>query len=138
MLKIDFRPDDGILRRFGFISIIGFGLMALVFHLSLEAATWLTVGLSCLGFLQGIAAGLRLYWLIRPVYLVMSAVGLAIGSILGPLLLGLIYFGVITPFALWFRVIRRDELDRRCRTESESYWRERKGSSNSARYLRLY
>ena len=138
MLKIDFRPDDGILRRFGFISVIGFGLMALVFHLSFDAAAWLLVGLSGLGILQGIAAGLRLFWLIRPVYLVMSVVGLAIGSILGPLLFGIIYFGAITPIALWFRVIRRDPLNRRWQPEAESYWHKRKGSRSSARYLRLY
>ncbi len=138
MLTIDFRPDDGLLRRFGFISVIGFGLMALVFHLSFDAAAWITLGLLGLGIVEGIAAGLELFWLIRPVYRVMSALGLVIGSILGPLLLGIIYFGAFTPLALWFRVIRRDPLDRRGRAESASYWRERKAPESSARYLRLY
>ncbi len=138
MLKIDFRPADKILRRFGFFSVIGFGLMALILQLKFDAPGWLVWGLVGLGVCQGLAAALEFISVIRPIYVVMSGIGMAIGLVLGPLVLGLIFYGAFTPFALWFRLIGRDRLHRKWDAGAKSYWNERGESRKAASYLRLY
>lgn len=138
MLKIDFRPADKILRRFGFFSVIGFGVMALILLLKFDAPAWLVWGLVGLGVFQGLAAALDLIAVIRPVYVAMSALGMVIGFVVGPLVLGLIFYGAFTPFALWFRVIGRDRLHRKWDASAKSYWNKRQESRKAASYLRLY
>lgn len=138
MLKIDFRPADKILRRFGFFSVIGFGLMAFILQLKFDAPAWLVWGLVGLGVCQGLAAALGLISVIRPIYVVMSGIGMAVGFVLAPVVLGLIFYGAFTPFALWFRLIGRDRLYRKWDPEAKSYWNERVGPRKAASYLRLY
>ncbi len=138
MLKIDFRPADKILRRFGFFSVIGFGLMAFILQLKFDAPAWLVWGLVGLGGCQGLAAALGLISVIRPIYVVMSGIGMAMGFVLGPLVLGLIFYGLFTPFAWWFRVIGRDALHRKWDAGAKSYWNVREEPRKAASYLRLY
>lgn len=138
MLKIDFRPDDQLLRRFGFFSVAGFGVIAFVLHVQLDAPAPLVCGVAGLGVLVGLAAAFELLTVVRPVYMVMSALGMVIGLVLGPLVLGLIYYGVFTPLALWFRVIGRDRLGRKWDPGAGSYWHERPEPGKPSSYLRLY
>ena len=138
MLKIDFRPADVIVLRFGFFSVLGFGVMAAILHFKFAAPAWLVWGLVGLGVVQGLAAAVELISVIRPVYVVMSAIGMVVGFVVGPVVLGLIYFGLFTPFAVWFRIIGRDRLHRKLDPDAKSYWNERGGSRKAASYLRLY
>ena len=138
MMKIDLSPDERTLRFFGFFSVFGFGFMALILHWKFGAPNGLVFGLVGLGVVQALAAWVELLVVIRPVYVVMSVLGMIIGAVLGPILLALIYYGMITPFALWFRLIGRDYLQRRRGAEASSYWRIRQGSRSASSYLRLY
>lgn len=45
--------------------------------------------------------------------------------VMSPLMLGIIYFAVITPFAVVMRLRGRDQLSRRFDAASKSYWIER-------------
>jgi hypothetical protein len=45
--------------------------------------------------------------------------------IVSPLMLGLIYFGVFTPVALFFRLRGRDVLNRKFEPSQPSYWLDR-------------
>jgi hypothetical protein len=138
MMKIDLSPDESVIRFFGFFSVFGFGFMALILHWKLGAPDWLVWGLVALGAVLALAAWIEQVAVIRPVYVVMSVLGMIIGAVLGPILLALIYYGMITPFALWFRLIGRDYLQRRRGAEASSYWRIRQGSRSASSYLRLY
>ncbi len=51
-------------------------------------------------------------------------IGLLLGMIVSPIVLGLIFFVLFTPIALIMRVIGRDELRLRL-SEKESHWNER-------------
>jgi len=74
---------------------------------------------------------------IRPVFLTAMAVTRPIGHLVSTALMGLIYFGLLTPLALLFRLTGRNPLD--CRpTAHATYW-EPKGQPKSVqRYLRQY
>lgn len=51
--------------------------------------------------------------------------GLLLHGIVSPIVLGLIFFVVITPMALVMRITRRDALSRRFESARASYWIER-------------
>jgi polyferredoxin len=51
--------------------------------------------------------------------------GLAIGFFVSPIVLGFIYWGIFTPFAIGSRFFRGDTLKLRWEKDKESYWIER-------------
>jgi hypothetical protein len=74
---------------------------------------------------------------IRPVFLALMAVTRPIGHVLSTVLIGLIYWGLLTPLALLFRLLGRDALARR-RVVTESYWMPKSQPSDVRRYLHQY
>ena len=72
---------------------------------------------------------------IRPVYVAITAVALPIGWLISQILLRVLYYGVMTPFALFFRLTRRDALLLR-RPQTDSYWRERRTRTDPESYFR--
>jgi hypothetical protein len=59
--------------------------------------------------------------LLRPLYRGWQRLGRILGLIVSPIVLGLIFFGLITPVAIALRLCGRDELRLR-RLETGSYW----------------
>ena len=58
------------------------------------------------------------------------ALGLLLGRIVNPVVLGLIYFVLLTPLALILRWMGRDTLGLRSAVRPSSYWLERDGSAS--------
>tara|TARA_B100001123_G_C15152693_1_gene964140 strand:- start:477 stop:884 length:408 start_codon:yes stop_codon:yes gene_type:complete len=50
--------------------------------------------------------------------------GMIIGKIMNPIIMGLIFFGMFTPIAIFLRLIGRDEL-RLKKTNIDSFWKQR-------------
>jgi len=59
--------------------------------------------------------------LLRPLNKLWMRVGLLLGMIVSPIVLGIIFFIMFTPIALAMRLLRRDELRLRFKNKS-SYW----------------
>ncbi|CAN4275727.1 hypothetical protein MCERHM32_01565 [Methylophilaceae bacterium] len=57
--------------------------------------------------------------------------GLTLGKIVSPIVLGIIFFGLITPIALIARLLGRDELKLK-RPKKSTYWSEPIGSNSDA------
>lgn len=78
------------------------------------------------------------YWLLpvlrRPVHAAWMALFEPLGKLVSKLLLGAVYFGVVTPIGLLVRALGRDPLSTRAR--SDSYWWPHRPGGNPARYLR--
>jgi len=70
-----------------------------------------------------VAAGVIAPGRLGPVYRAWMAFALAISKVTTPLLMGLIYFGVVTPVGLAMRLIGRRVLARR--REAPTYWVDR-------------
>ena len=51
--------------------------------------------------------------------------GLLLGTIVSPIVMGVIFFGFFTPIAIFMRLIGRDELHLECKNQS-TYWIKRK------------
>lgn len=77
------------------------------------AAVFAGLGLCCLAFGER-ARGIHRAW---------TALGDALGRIVSPLVLGVLYFLVVTPFGLMSRLSRRDPLGLKPNPEIPTYWR---------------
>jgi len=145
MVEIDFHPDDRTLRQFGWIALVGFGLVALlawqewlVFSFGLRAARpWVAGGLAALGVL---AALLGQAWPQgnRPLFVTLSLVAFPIGFVLSHVILAALFFLVITPVGVVMRAVGHDPLERRFRTGAPSYWRPAPPRPSRDRYFKQF
>jgi hypothetical protein len=136
--RVALKPTDRQLHQFGWIALFGFPLAALLLRLQFglpPVAFWTLVGL---GAVSGACAALRLLRAIRPIYLLMVLLALPLGLIIGNVLLALIYFGMFTPVALWFRAIGRDRLRRKLDPSASTYWISRGAPRDLKSYLKLH
>jgi hypothetical protein len=75
--------------------------------------------------------------LVRPVFLTAMAITKPIGHVVSFIMLGIIYYGFLTPLAILFRLMQRDNLARR-RADVTSYWTPKPEPSDLRSYLRQY
>ena len=129
LIDINLRPDRGTLRQFGFIALVGFGLLALL--------AWLETGVFAFGLGEGrlwavgVLAGIGLLSALlsllapaanRPLYLALTWIALPIGFVLSYVTLGGLFYLVITPVGLLLRLLGRDPMSRRFLRGESSYW----------------
>ena len=74
----------------------------------------------------------------RPLYLAISVIGYPIGWLVSHLILGFIYFGVITPIGLALRVSGRDPLARKADATTSTHWKDRAGARGADGYFRQF
>lgn len=63
---------------------------------------------------------------------------LPVGWALSHILLGIVYYGVITPIGLFFKLAGRDLLSRKIDPSAKSYWIQRKNHNDSESYFRQF
>jgi len=120
MIQVDWSPGPRQLRQFAGAAVPGFGLVGYAVLRatgSLEAAgaVWAFGALAAL-------VGLVVPTAIRPLYVALMALTLPIGMLVSHVLLRAIFYGVLTPLGLLFRLFRRDPLSLRRAPGQGSYW----------------
>ncbi len=133
-LEIRRLPTPADLRWFGLIMAAVFGVLGGVLWWQLEAVAVARV-------LWALGLGLMLlYYLIPPLRLPLYLGwmhGVApIGWLVTHLVLGIIFYGLITPMGLIMRLFRRDRLQRKRDPSKESYWQDHDPGGDTARYFR--
>ena len=108
-------PSD---RAFGLTVGPILALLALRPLLAHQTPWW---GLAVAGIALMLAAWLRPSAL-RPLNRAWKALGDLLGRIVGPVLLGVIFYLVVTPMHGWLRLMRRDPMRRRRDPSIPSYW----------------
>ncbi len=63
--------------------------------------------------------------ILRPLNIAWMHLGLLLNRVVSPIVMGVIYFGLLTPIAATMRMRGRDVLKRRFDPKQESYWIER-------------
>ncbi len=145
MIKIDWQPDSSTLRTFGWTGLVAFpllGLMAwnqwLAFAPLPDGATqpmaYVLFGFGALCGILAVAAPL----LLKPLFLGLSLIAVPIGFVLTYTLLTLIFFLIVTPTAILFRIVGRDALHRKIDKSATSYWTPHKAPKDVKRYFRQY
>lgn len=111
LIRVDWKPDSRKIRQFG-LGIIVFAAILSYWRGPVFAGVGLALGLLCAALPELVG---------RPVYKAWMGVAFVIGSLMSALIMGFIYFGLMTPLALVMRLTGRDAL-RLKRPAGESYW----------------
>jgi hypothetical protein len=133
VLDLDLNPEPKALRTFGVaatVVAVGFALLG-PWHGAVRTSL-LAVGGVC-AVLAAVAPAL-----LRPLYVVLTILVFPIGLVVSYLVLGVMFFLVLTPLGLVFRLLRRDILGRRWDPSAPTYWVSRGPSTDTARYFRQF
>jgi chromate transport protein ChrA len=147
MLKLNLRPAPDMLRQFAWVSLIALPLFAAFF--TRGDARWfapwawqwthpVVLGIAALGALQLVLmlAGVR--QLSLAIYVVIMVVAWPIGFVVSNVLIAAIFYLLITPIGLIFRVTGRDMIGRRIDRSRASYWHDRGRARPASSYFKLY
>ena len=145
MVELNLNPTPRTLRQFGFIALGGFGLLAALawFELGMFAgglgAARPTVAAALAG-VGGLSALLSLVYpkANRVLFVALSVLTYPIGFVLSYVIMGLLFFGLFAPIAVTFRIIGRDALRRRTKTEAKSYWEKARAERPKSDYFKQY
>jgi hypothetical protein len=75
---------------------------------------------------------------IRPIFRAAMAIVSPIGWVVSHAVLALLFFGILTPLALLFRLAGRDVLHRRARPSQDSHWAPLPQPDHARHYLNQY
>lgn len=131
LIETDWNPEPNKLRVFAAGQLVVFAIVGL------------TLLKPALPYLVGYAAIVLLLALFAPKiarypYVAFTALMLPIGLVVSHIVLGLVYYGVFTPLALVFRVMKRDELGLRLDRDADSYLVDRQPQPPAERYFRQF
>ena len=141
MLKLDLNPKPQVLGQFAWIAVIGLPLIAFAVLRMCGAWSWTHwafLGAAGVGVLQLLA------WLAgakapsRGIYVVIMVLAFPIGFVLSQVLMAIVFYLVMTPIGLVFRLIGRDAMGRKIDRSLPSYWHDRGPVKDPASYFKLY
>jgi hypothetical protein len=136
MLTIDRNPPKERLRSFGILLAIFVPLFG--------ALVWWRTGRLETGTNIWIGGGVltAIYWLVpairRVIYVGWMYAAFPIGWTVSHLLMGVIFYGVITPIGWIIRATGRDPLNRSFDRSARTYWVPHERSNDIGRYFRQY
>ena len=146
MIEIDFDPSEKTLRQFGFIALAGFGALSALawFEWLIFSGGWLgdarpavSLGLLAVGAL---AALLSLAWpkANKPLFVGLSIAAYPIGFVLSYVIMGTLFFAVISPIGIVMRAIGSNPLERRFDAERDTYWSECRSKRPAESYFKQF
>lgn len=130
---IQFNPPTRTLRQFAALWTLFFGGLAAGQYIA-RGNVWAAGALAVLAITIG-PLGLVQPRLMRPIFVGWMIVAFPIGWTVSRLVLGLLFYGLFTPLAIYFRWTGRDPLCRRRRLEKESYWTTKPAPTNVRQYF---
>ena len=134
MIAIQWNPSTKQLRQFAgiwfpaFCGLVGWSIGQKTGHWSEVEIGWVLAGLLSVG-------GLVLPALIRPIFVGLILLTFPIGWVVSHLLLGLIFYGVVTPIGLILRISGHDPLQLK-KPSGNSVWKTSVGKTDATRYHR--
>lgn len=134
MIQIDWSPSRRQLRQFAAAALPGFGLIGYAV-LRATGSLELAGAIVAFGALAAVV-GLAVPAAIRPLYLLLMVLTLPIGMVVSQVLLRAIFYGVLTPLGLLFRLFGRDPLSLRRAPGQASYWTAHAPRSDPQSYYR--
>ena len=145
MIEINLRPDDTTLRHFGWIALVGFAFVAaiawyekLIFAFGLgdyrEIVAYTFAGLA------GVSALFSLVYpkANLPIYLGLTIVSYPIGFVLSYVIMGTLFYLLISPVAIFFKITGRDAMNRRFDPEATTYWVDPRPARGPESYFKQY
>jgi len=145
LAHIDWKPDRSVLRNFGLIALVAFGVFGALarWHvypfagLSAPAGAYTAIVLWLLAAYCGFFA-FAAPAAVKPIYLVLTVVTYPIGFVLSYVVMAAMYYAVITPVGLIFKIIGRDPMRRSFDPAAPTYWIRRRPPAGARRYFRQF
>jgi len=136
MIEINFKPSPKELRTFGIAFLVACGLVGglLAWRFGLGAPSYVLWSLAPIGGLLAFVAPKAL----KPVYILLSLLAWPIGMVVGTVMLAAVYYLVITPLGLVFRLLGKDPMQRRLDRSAATYWIARRPAASVERYFRQF
>ena len=134
MIPIQWNPSTKQLRQFAgiwfpaFCGLVGWSIGQKTGHWSEVEIGWVLAGLLSVG-------GLILPALMRPIFVGLILLTFPIGWVVSHLLLGLIFYGLVTPIGYILRISGHDPLQLK-KLGGNSAWKTSVGKTDATRYLR--
>ncbi len=99
---------------------------------------WVIAGLCLLDSLAGYLLRSKVQVINRPVFLATTILLFPIGFVLSWVLLGVFFYGILTPVGLFFKLTGRDALERRLEPSAKTYWKKCRPVKDSSRYFKQF
>jgi hypothetical protein len=135
MISINWNPSKRELRQFAGLCLVFFGGMAAWTYARHGAGPWPTT-MAALAAVLGLP-GLVFPALLKPIYVGWMVAAFPIGWTVSHVLLGIIFYGIVTPIGLLLRIVGSDPMNRKFERDAKSYWIEHE-PAEAARYFRMY
>jgi hypothetical protein len=135
LIDINWKPSQKELRQFAGIWLVFFGGLGAWwwFSGSTTVAQWLWIAAVGIG-----VPGLAIPTLVRPIYVLWMALAFPIGWTVSHLLLGIIFYLVITPIGLLVRMLGNDPMTRTLDRNAKSYWVEHRTGADPKSYFKQF
>ena len=134
MISIEWNPERKQLRQFAgiwfpaFCALVGWSIARKTGHWHEVEVVWIVAGVISI-------AGLVFPPIIRPVFVGLILLTYPIGWVVSHVLLGLIFYGIVTPIGIILRLTGHDPLQINAPL-GNSLWKSPTGKTDPARYLR--
>ena len=136
LVRMNWQPDRGTLRRFSQFGLVFFGLFFGPLALANDQRT-LFYAFSAAGVVVWLI-GLVRPEILRLPYVMLSVITFPIGWVVAHGLLAVAFFGVLTPIGMAFRLLGRERLSRRFDPTQKTYWEPHRSARELARYLKQF
>lgn len=145
LAELNLKPTLKQLQQFGFIALVAFGILGGVvlwkgglFGFDFGSPT--TTVAHVLWTVGALSGGLSVIWPRgnRPLFVLLSLVAYPIGFVVSHLALAILFFAILTPVALFFRLLGRDPLHRAWEPQRESYWLDLPEAADKRDYFRQF
>jgi hypothetical protein len=133
--EINSNPDRRMLRQFGCVGFVILGVLAVHQYRIGHHRAGIAIAVAAL--LMGLA-GLARPSLLRRLFVGWMKVAFPLNWMVSELMLGLIFYVVLTPLALVFRLAGRDALDLKASPGRASYWVRKPAATDVRRYFRQH
>jgi len=136
IVRFNRTPTQRELNWFALIWLAFFGVLGAALRFAYDAPTASSI-------VWGVAVAVPVLGLLAPpflrlVYLGFTALVFPIGWTISHVLMGAIYYGVVTPTGLVLRLLGRDPLVKNVDPAASTYWTPRQSASKSDAYFRQY
>jgi carbamoyltransferase len=129
-------PSTRQLREFAFIGALGLFVMG-IWQVLARGSTTLGSALAGLAVVAMSIGLLKPRWL-SPIFTTWMIIAFPIAWSVSTLLLAIVFYSFFTPLGVWFRLIARDPLDRRFRSDQDTYWQEKTAANSNRRYFQQF
>ena len=146
MIDLNLDPDAKTLRQFGFIALVGFAAIAALvwFEKLIFAGGWMgdmrePVAQTLVG-LGVLAAVISVVYpkANKPLFIGLSILAFPIGFVLSYVIMGTLYFLIITPIGLGLRLFGEDPMQRGFKSDGTSYWSDCRPARSSESYFKQF